>query len=160
MAALILTAKQARFVQEYLVDGNGAGAAVRAGYSPRSAKVAACRMLTKDNPVRKAIEARQQAEAKRLGVSRQKVVAQLLEAFEMARMMVEPAAMVAASRELGRLFGFYAPDRVIVAEGAGLQREMAVMSDGELMEMVALGAEAGMNTGESVQPVQPVQVFS
>jgi phage terminase small subunit len=33
-----LTAKQARFVAEYLVDGNGAGAAVRAGYGAGGAK--------------------------------------------------------------------------------------------------------------------------
>ena len=41
--------KQSRFVREYAVDCNGAAAAVRAGYSPRSAKVTASRLLTKAN---------------------------------------------------------------------------------------------------------------
>ena len=41
------SAKQARFVREYAVDCNGAAAAVRAGYSPRSAKVTASRLLRK-----------------------------------------------------------------------------------------------------------------
>ena len=37
--------KQSRFVREYAVDCNGAAAAVRAGYAPRSAKVTASRLL-------------------------------------------------------------------------------------------------------------------
>jgi phage terminase small subunit len=48
MKNLFLTAKQTRFIDEFLVDSNGAAAAVRAGYAPGSAKVAASRMLTKD----------------------------------------------------------------------------------------------------------------
>jgi len=45
----VLSAKQSRFIGEYLVDANGAAAALRAGYATGSAKVAAIRMLTKDN---------------------------------------------------------------------------------------------------------------
>lgn len=40
-----LTARQARFVQEYLVDLNASAAARRAGYSPRSAETNGNRML-------------------------------------------------------------------------------------------------------------------
>ena len=36
-----------RFVQEYLVDRNGAAAAVRAGYSKRTARQIACELLTR-----------------------------------------------------------------------------------------------------------------
>ena len=39
---LTLTAKQRRFIDEFAVDRNGAGAVVRAGYAPGSAKVTAC----------------------------------------------------------------------------------------------------------------------
>ncbi len=42
-----LTARQQRFVKEYLVDPVGAQAAIRAGYSPRGAAVAACQLLKK-----------------------------------------------------------------------------------------------------------------
>lgn len=42
----ILTPRQQRFVQEYIVDNNGAAAARRAGYSPRTAKAMAHRLLT------------------------------------------------------------------------------------------------------------------
>ena len=44
-----LTARQERFVREYMVDLNGTQAAIRAGYSPGSAKVTASRMLTQAN---------------------------------------------------------------------------------------------------------------
>jgi len=41
-----LTAKQRRFCEEYLLDFNATKAAVRAGYSPRSAKQQGSRLLT------------------------------------------------------------------------------------------------------------------
>jgi len=43
-----LTPRQARFVQEYLIDLNGTAAAIRAGYAPASAHVQASRLLSKD----------------------------------------------------------------------------------------------------------------
>ena len=44
-----LTAKQEMFCQEYLVDLNGAAAAVRAGYSEKTAKEISSENLTKPN---------------------------------------------------------------------------------------------------------------
>jgi phage terminase small subunit len=41
-----LTERQARFVDEYLIDLNGTQAAIRAGYSPRTANEQASRLLT------------------------------------------------------------------------------------------------------------------
>ena len=38
-APMKLTPKQARFVQEYLIDLNAAQAAIRAGYSAKTARV-------------------------------------------------------------------------------------------------------------------------
>ncbi len=40
-----LTPKKHRFVLELLIDGNGAAAAIRAGYSPHTAKEIACALL-------------------------------------------------------------------------------------------------------------------
>ncbi len=42
----LLTARQRRFIEAYTAGANGTQAAIRAGYSPRSARVTACRMLT------------------------------------------------------------------------------------------------------------------
>ena len=44
MKELSLTPKQARFAQEYLVDLNGTQAAIRAGYSQRTANELAARL--------------------------------------------------------------------------------------------------------------------
>jgi phage terminase small subunit len=43
---ITLTARQERFVDEYLVDLNAKQAAIRAGYSPKSAHVEGSRLLT------------------------------------------------------------------------------------------------------------------
>jgi len=53
-----LTPKQARFVQEYLIDLNATQAAIRAGYSERTAKQIATENLSKPI-ISKAIEAKQ-----------------------------------------------------------------------------------------------------
>jgi phage terminase small subunit len=47
--AAVLTPKQRRFVAEYLKDLNATQAAIRAGYSEKTAKVQASRLLTKAN---------------------------------------------------------------------------------------------------------------
>lgn len=44
-----LTPKQEGFCQEYIVDFNGTRAAEEVGYSKRSARVTACRLITKAN---------------------------------------------------------------------------------------------------------------
>jgi phage terminase small subunit len=43
---MALTPKQERFIHEYLVDCNGTQAAIRAGYSPKTANEQASRLLT------------------------------------------------------------------------------------------------------------------
>lgn len=50
-----LTPKQQRFVDEYLIDLNGTQAAIRAGYSPRTANEQGARLLTYAS-VRAAVE--------------------------------------------------------------------------------------------------------
>lgn len=44
-----MTRKQKRFCDEYLIDLNATQAAVRAGYSPKAAKVTGAKMLTNAN---------------------------------------------------------------------------------------------------------------
>ena len=40
-----LNAKQQRFVEEYILDLNATQAAIRAGYSPKTAEVTGCKLL-------------------------------------------------------------------------------------------------------------------
>lgn len=51
-----LTPKQERFCQEYIIDFNGTRAAVDVRYSKRSARVTACRLLTKANILKRIAE--------------------------------------------------------------------------------------------------------
>lgn len=133
-----LSPKQARFVTEYLVDCNGSRAAVAAGYGRAGSRVAAHRLLTYAN-VRAEIEARQGVDARRLQIERQDVIKGLLEAVQVAKERQESAAMVSAWRELGRLMGYYAPERrqieVSTTAGAEMGR-LDRLSDAELVSMI------------------------
>ena len=137
MQKATLQAGHARFVAEYLVDGNGARAAVAAGYSPTGAAVTAHRLLRRED-VRAAIEAQQASDATRLGIERQDVISGLLEAFRMAREQGDPAVMVSASRELGRLLGLYPPEtRSRAAHAAAPARDVRLMPDDQLQALIA-----------------------
>jgi phage terminase small subunit len=71
-----LSAKEKRFVEEYLVDLNGSQAAIRAGYSPRSAGEMACELLTRPQ-VSDAITKRQNERARRNEVTQDQVIREL-----------------------------------------------------------------------------------
>src|SRR5208282_5119583 len=71
---MMLTLKQARFLEEYLVDLNGKAAAIRAGYSPKSAEVQASQLL-RNSKIRVALEDAMQARSKRTQVTADRIVA-------------------------------------------------------------------------------------
>lgn len=76
-----LTAKQQRFVEEYLVDLNATQAAIRAGYSARTANEQAARLLAKVS-VSQAVAAAQAERSARVSVSADYVVNNLVEIVE------------------------------------------------------------------------------
>lgn len=67
---------QDRFVDEWLIDFNGTQAAIRAGYSERSARSIAGRLLTKDN-IQREIARRQKDLQRRTEISQDRVVKEL-----------------------------------------------------------------------------------
>lgn len=71
-----LTAKQQRFIDEYLVDLNATQAAIRAGYSEKAARVTAAKMLTNAN-IQTAIQKRQNELQNKLGVTQERVIQEL-----------------------------------------------------------------------------------
>jgi phage terminase small subunit len=72
----MLTLKQSRFVEEYIVDLNGKQAAIRAGYSAKTAEVQASRLLTNAKVCAAAREA-MQARSRRTGITADRVVREL-----------------------------------------------------------------------------------
>jgi phage terminase small subunit len=71
-----LTPKQRRFVEEYLIDLNARQAAIRAGYSPRTAEVIAHQNLRKLN-IAAAIAEMQQARSKRVEITQDRVLLEI-----------------------------------------------------------------------------------
>lgn len=72
-----LTLKQERFCYEYLTNGlNGTEAAIKAGYTPRSAKVTASRLLTNANVESKINQTRKEV-AESAGITLHRVVREL-----------------------------------------------------------------------------------
>lgn len=140
--AKMLQPKHQAFLVEYLVDANGARAAQSAGYTARSAAVTAHRLLRRPD-VRAALAARQAQDSQRLALSRQEALRGLLEAIGLAREQGDPAAMIGGWREVGRMLGFYEPDRHAVDVSADVRVEQGAferMSDAELGEVIRGGA--------------------
>ncbi|MBB6176393.1 MAG: terminase small subunit [Anoxybacillus ayderensis] len=71
-----LTEKQKRFADEYLIDLNATQAAIRAGYSPRSAAEQASRLL-KNAKVRAYIDERMAELSRRTGVNQERILREL-----------------------------------------------------------------------------------
>lgn len=76
MAARKLTPKQAEFVRQYLVDLNATQAAIRAGYSERTANRIGPELLVK-TCIRDAIAAAQSKREQRTEITQDKVVSEL-----------------------------------------------------------------------------------
>lgn len=72
-----MTPRQQRFVEEYLIDNNGAQAAIRAGYSAKAAKEQAARLLTDAN-VSAAIKSRRAALSEHAQVTQEQIVAEFV----------------------------------------------------------------------------------
>lgn len=68
-----LTPKQERFVQEYLVDLNATQAAIRAGYSEKTAREQASQLLSKLN-IQDAVQAGKAARTQRLEITQDQVL--------------------------------------------------------------------------------------
>lgn len=81
-------------------------------------------------------------------MSRKKVMDGLLEAVEMAKLMSEPATMVAGWREIGKMCGYYAPveTRVKVdVTGNVVMTRLNGMSDEELLALISAGSTPALS---------------
>ncbi|MFN3498705.1 MAG: terminase small subunit [Pannonibacter indicus] len=99
-----LTPKQQRFVQEYLQDHNGTQAAIRTGYSEKTAKQQGSRLLT-DPRVIAAVRAGQQKVAKKAEVTVDSLMAELEQARKLALKEKQASAAVTATMGKGKLAG-------------------------------------------------------
>ncbi len=130
--------RQSRFIDEYLIDLNGAKAAIRAGYSPSGARQEGSRLLANAD-IRKIVRKKQAEAAVKLEITRDDVIRVIVNAIELARDQDNPNAMIMGCREIAKMLGFYygAESHVhFKPENTELLRQLEVLSDERLLEIV------------------------
>lgn len=120
-----ITPKQERFCQEYIVDYNGAQAAVRAGYAANSARKTASRLLTNADILARVRELQREQTA-RLALTQDYVLQQLVDTYRCCR---EPEPVLV-----------YAPDAGGMVESGKYQFD----SKGALRALELIGKHLGM----------------
>jgi len=104
-----LTDKQLMFVEEYLKDGNGRQAAIRAGYSEKTAIEQSSRLLTKVH-IQSYLQKRRKEIMIENGVTISFVIEKLFEILDRAENDIEGPnneLMLKTLQEINKMFGFY-----------------------------------------------------
>lgn len=140
-----LTEKQQRFVDEYLIDLNATQAAIRAGYSVRTAQEQGSQNLSK-LMVQQAISERMAERSKRTGVNQDRIV------LELAKIAFVNAADVINSDDATIKEDATADDTAAIQsvkvkviptkEGEGVEREIRLNDKLKALEL--LGKHLGM----------------
>lgn len=141
MAALIdidkpLTDMQRTFVKLWASGESVTTASIRAGYQDGGSY--GYRMTAQPN-ILKFYNEEKAAFERVSDMSRKKVMDMLLEAYADAKMVNEPASMVSAAREIGRMCGYYEPvkHRIEVNHsGNVILDRMNRLSDAELLDLI------------------------
>ncbi|MCI9190537.1 MAG: terminase small subunit [Lachnospiraceae bacterium] len=154
-----LTDKQRRFVDEYLIDLNGTQAAIRAGYSAKTANEQASRMLANVS-IQQAVSEAMAERSKRTGVNQDRIV------LELARIAFLKMTDVVDSE--GRIKENASEDDLACIEsikykhsdtetGSSTEREVKTASKLKAMEL--LGKHLGMwNDRLDVNVVRPIVI--
>lgn len=137
-----MTQKQKRFIEEYLIDLNATQAAIRAGYSPDTAKSIGSENLTK--PDIQARIAKAMAErSRRTGVNADRVVMELAKiAFVNANDVIDPDTATVRSDALPEDTAAIQSVKVKTFGEDGLEREIKMADKLKALEL--LGRHLGM----------------
>ena len=140
-----MTEKQQRFIDEYLIDLNATQAAIRAGYSVKTAKDIGCQNLAKLN-IQQAISEKMAERSKRTGVNQDRIV------LELAKIAFVNAADVIDSDDATIKAGATADDTAAIQsvkvklipgkKGEGVEREIRLNDKLKALEL--LGKHLGM----------------
>lgn len=131
-----LTEKQRAFVKFWAQGESITSASIRAGYNDGAA--IAYRMVRMPN-ILKLYNQEKALYEEASQMTRKKVMDGLLEAVDMAKMLAEPATMVAGWKTIAQMCGYMAPIEkklTINTTGSALMQRMAQMSDAELLKEI------------------------
>ena len=138
-----LSPSQRAFIK-YVAEGDsGTTAAIRAGVKETSARAVASQWRSLP-VVREQIAIAQRQYAESVQMTKKRVMEMHQEAFDMAKLMSEPATMVSAAREIGKLCGYYEPKKLEVnlsVDGAVQLEKMNKLTDAQLLEIINKGAQ-------------------
>ena len=128
-----LTPKQQRFVDEYLIDLNATQAAIRAGYSKKTAPGIGCENLIKPN-IADAIAKAQEKRTERTEVTQDYVIKTIIETIErcsQAKQVYDKSGgLVMTETPSGKLAPAYKYDATNVLKGSELLgRHLAMFTD-------------------------------
>lgn len=115
-----LTPKQQRFVAEYLIDLNATQAAIRAGYSKRTANEQGSQLLAKLS-IRQAIDAAIAKRSGKLEITAEKVMRDLEDARSKAMTAKDWGPAIRASELQGKHVGMFG-ERVILTDERNVVR--------------------------------------
>lgn len=137
-----MTKKQKRFCEEYLIDLNATQAAIRAGYSPDTAKAIGCENLTKPD-IRAHIDRAMAERSRRTGVNADRVVQELAKiAFVNATDVIDPKTATVKEDALPEDTAAIQSVKVKTFGEDGLEREIKMADKLRALEM--LGRHLGM----------------
>ena len=141
-----LTPKRQKFVEEYCVDFNGTQAAIRAGYSPRTANEQACALLAIPS-VKKAVEIRKKSGKRKVENYRHWLLRK-------SRLIVEkctsddkwhPPGANGAVRNMVDICGLRTEKHEVTGRGGeAIKIDFSAFSDDELKTLLALCEKAGL----------------
>ena len=109
-----LNPKQERFAQEYVIDSNGKQAAIRAGYSPKTAEVKACQLL-RIIKVSQYVQQLRDEVAERLGITHHYVLKSVKDGIEQCKKdnpTGNPLGVFKGAELLGKHIGTFEGDQV------------------------------------------------
>jgi len=131
-----LTEKQRLFVSEWAKGETILTASYRAGYAD-SGQMAY--RMSKDPAILKIYHMEKALYAESCQMTRKKVMEGFLEGVEMAKLMSEPASVIAGWREIGKMCGFYEPVKRTIdvnVRGNVVVKHLEAMNDADLLKIV------------------------
>ncbi len=169
-----LTAKQERFVSEYLIDLNATQAAIRAGYSERTAEQQGYQLLQKTS-VAEAISKAQNKTATKLEITKERIVEELAKiafadirkAVRWGKSPIDTTSENASPNGLGLYPVELVPSETIADDIAAAVSEVSLTRTGikikmhdkksalvDLAKMLGLMVEKHEHTGKDGKPIE------
>lgn len=118
-----VTDKQARFAEEYLIDLNATQAAIRAGYSEKTARSVGSENLSKPD-IQEAIQKAMKERSDRLQIDSDFVLAEAIKMYRMAKGEIDSQVMIREINTEGASSQYTAPMKLTNINGMGKALEI------------------------------------